>query len=136
LIQFSNSPGQLRLPSQAGGSRFASLSSSNVESSRQSAITGGDVAKIRKIRKAASEFEALLISNWWRTMKESALSDGEDDNDPAKDTMDSLGIQTVSQAVADKGGFGIANLLVNSLLGTMAGQSGSKSKPVSAVGSP
>lgn len=52
-------------------------------------------------------------------MKESGWSADGDDADPAKDTLDQMGIEAVSQAVADGGGFGIAKMLVHSLLKTM-----------------
>ncbi len=70
----------------------------------------------QKLRKAASEFESLLLANWWSTMKQSGLSRGEEDSDPGKDTLDHLGIQAMCAAVANGGGFGIGAMLVRSLL--------------------
>jgi Rod binding domain-containing protein len=49
-------------------------------------------------------------------MKESGLPGGEDDSDPGKETLDQMGIQAMSTAVAQGGGIGIASLLVRSLL--------------------
>jgi Rod binding domain-containing protein len=72
----------------------------------------------QKLRKAASEFESLLLSNWWTTMKEGGLSGGEDGTDPGKDTLDHLGIQAMTTAVANGGGLGIGSMLVRSLLST------------------
>jgi len=72
----------------------------------------------QKLRKAASEFESLLLSNWWTTMKQGGLSGGEDGTDPGKDTLDHLGIQAMTTAVANSGGLGIGAMLVRSLLST------------------
>jgi len=96
--------------------------SSGLDQVSSASAAAPDSPKIHKLRKAASEFEALLLSNWWRTMKESGWSDDSADSDPAKDTFDQLGIQTVSEAVANGGGFGIAKLLVHSLLTTLEAQ--------------
>jgi len=75
-----------------------------------------------KLRKAAAEFEGILLSKWWSAMKESTLGGG-DESDPAHDTIDQLGIQSMSQAVASAGGFGIGAMLVNSLLSHVREQS-------------
>jgi Rod binding domain-containing protein len=105
--------------SQKLAAGLVASSSSTAKESRPNE-NGIDPVKVHKLRKAAAEFEALLISNWWRTMKDSGLAD-DDATDPAKDTFDQLGIQTVSEAVANSGGFGIANLLVNGLLSNLRG---------------
>jgi Rod binding domain-containing protein len=74
-------------------------------------------AAVAKLRKAAAEFEAQLLSSWWTTMKNSGMSGGEEDSDPGKDTLDQLGMQAMSSAVANgRGGLGIGDMLVRSLL--------------------
>lgn len=74
-------------------------------------------AAIAKLRKAAAEFEATLLSSWWTSMKQGGLSSGEEDTDPGKDTLDQLGMQAMSAAVANgRGGLGIGDMLVRSLL--------------------
>jgi Rod binding domain-containing protein len=82
----------------------------------------------RKLRKAAGDFEAILLANWWSSMKQSGLPGGEDDSDPGKDTLDQMGLQAMCAAVSKAGGLGIAEMLVRSLLsnvhgGTPAGKS-------------
>jgi hypothetical protein len=79
-----------------------------------------DTPEVRKIRKAAAEFESMLLSNWWRSMKESGFSDDGDDTDPGKDTLDQLGMQAMSAAVANGGGLGIGAMLVRSLLSNVS----------------
>ena len=76
----------------------------------------GPVA-VQKLRKAAAEFEAQLLTSWWATMKQSAMSGSDQDSDPGKDTLDQLGMQAMSSAVANgRGGLGIGDMLVRSLL--------------------
>jgi len=112
-------------PFPVSSTSFNSPSGSTVQAQSPSAASSDpDSPKIHKLRKAASEFEALLLSNWWRTMKESGWSDDGDDSDPAKDTLDQLGIQSVSEAVANGGGFGIATMLVHGLLARLQVQAG------------
>ena len=84
--------------------------------SRASVSSHSNSPAEQKIRKAASEFESLLLANWWNTMKQGGLSGGEEDSDPGKDTLDHLGIQAMSAAVAKGGGLGIGAMLVRSLL--------------------
>jgi Rod binding domain-containing protein len=62
----------------------------------------------------------MLLASWWKSMKESGLPGGEEDSDPGKETLDELGIQAMSAAVAQGGGIGIGALLVRSLLSNAA----------------
>ncbi|MBZ5503163.1 MAG: hypothetical protein LAN59_13155 [Acidobacteriia bacterium] len=77
-----------------------------------SAISPGE----QKLRHAAAEFEAMLLSKWWSAMKEGGFSGAGDESDPGHDTLDQLGMQAMSTAVAAGGGLGIGSLLVRSLL--------------------
>ena len=72
--------------------------------------------QLYKLRKAAKEFESILLANWWRSMKESGLPGSDESTDPGHDTLDQLGIQAVSSAVASSGGLGIGAMLVRGLL--------------------
>jgi len=69
-----------------------------------------------KLKKAASEFEALLLAKWWSSMKESGIGGDADRSDPGHDTLDEMGIQAMSAAVASRGGLGIGRMLVGSFL--------------------
>jgi Rod binding domain-containing protein len=69
----------------------------------------------KKLRKAAQEFEGILIS---QLLGESqmGLSSLSGDSPPAgSDTLNSLAIQTLSGAMAGRGGFGIGQMLVHQL---------------------
>ena len=72
----------------------------------------------RKLRRAAAEFEGMLLSKWWSAMRDSGLG-GIDETDPGHDTLDQLGMQSLSSAVASAGGIGIGALLVRDLLGKL-----------------
>ena len=75
-----------------------------------------DPPQVAKLKKAASEFESMLLAKWWSSMKESTLGADDDSSDPGHDTLDQMGIQAMSSAVASRGGLGIASMLVHSLL--------------------
>jgi Rod binding domain-containing protein len=69
-----------------------------------------------KLRKAAAEFESMLISNLWKSMKSSLGESSEDDStDPSHDILDDWGIRAMSSAVANAGGLGIGKLILKDL---------------------
>ena len=68
----------------------------------------------RKLRKAATQFESLLLSTLWKSMKSSFASD-DDSTDPAHDTLDQMGIDAMTGAVAKAGGVGIGRLILKHL---------------------
>lgn len=70
----------------------------------------------RKLRQAAQEFEAQLISAFWQSMHEMSLT-GEDgaNDDPGHDTLNQMSIQAIASGLAAHGGFGIGALLAKQL---------------------
>jgi len=78
-------------------------------------VAGREGTKDQKLRKAAGEFESLLLQNLWKSMKSSFASDEEDSSDPAHDTLDDWGIQAMSDAVGKNGGLGIGRLILKDL---------------------
>ena len=98
---------------------FASSASSiSSASSSQNLLTisPNDPPRVQKLKRAATEFEAMLLAKWWSSMKESGLGEQDDSTDPGHDTLDAMGIQAMSSAVASRGGLGIGAMLVRSLL--------------------
>jgi len=90
---------------------------------------GLNSAEMQKLKKAAGEFEAMLLQHWWSAMKDSGISSGDDEFDAGHDTLDQMGMQAMSTAVAQGGGFGLAGMMVKGLLsntGTQAAGGGSK----------
>jgi len=73
-----------------------------------------------KLRKAAAEFESLLISDLLKSMK-STFTDSEDDQstDPAHDTLEDFGTRAMSTALANAGGLGIGSLILKHLEPTL-----------------
>jgi len=88
----------------------------NIASTNALATSPSDPPQVRKLKKAATDFEAMLLAKWWSSMKESGLGAGDDSTDPGHDTLDNMGIQAMSSAVASRGGLGIGAMLVHSLL--------------------
>lgn len=83
----------------------------------ESEQTGSDRdAKLQssKLRRAASEFESILISTFWKSMLESFSSD-EDSADPGGATFKDMGIQAMSQAIGKAGGLGLGTLIIKHL---------------------
>ncbi len=71
----------------------------------------------RKLQKATSTFESLLISDLYKSMKSSFVdSDDSDSLDAAHDSLDDWSIQTMSEAIGKAGGLGLGNVLLQALL--------------------
>ena len=73
-----------------------------------------DTPAMHKLRKAAQEFESMLIDSWWRSMKDSAFGESDDDSGPTG-IMSDMGTQAMSQAISSVGGLGLANMVVRDL---------------------
>lgn len=76
-----------------------------------------------RIEKSAKEFEAMLLGTWLQQAEQSfaTIPGAEDDEDAStRDQMMSLGVQSLSQAMADSGGIGIAKMIVKALETTAA----------------
>jgi len=89
------------------------------------ATSASQEAQLRKLKKAATQFEAMLLEKWWSAMKKSGLGD-DNDGDPGQGTLDNLGMQAMSTAVANAGGIGIAAMLVHSVQGELAAENATK----------
>jgi len=71
--------------------------------------------RAQKLRQAAAEFEGMLISSLWKSMKSTFASPDDDSTDPAHDTLSDLGIDTMSNSVAKAGGLGLGKLILKHL---------------------
>lgn len=69
----------------------------------------------QKLRKAAGDFESILLSSMWKSMKQSFGDSKEGESDAASGTIDDLGIEAMSQAVGKAGGLGIGNMIIKHL---------------------
>ncbi len=67
-----------------------------------------------KLVKAAHEFESILLQSWMEKMNKSFLGT-EESQDPAHDTVSSLGTQAIATALSARGGIGIASMILRQL---------------------
>jgi Rod binding domain-containing protein len=71
----------------------------------------------RKLKQAASEFESMLLSSLWKSMKSTFADDGDNDSlDAAHDSLDDWSIQTMSSAAGKAGGIGLGNVILKHLM--------------------
>lgn len=76
----------------------------------------GDSPDDRKLRKAAGDFESILLASMWKSMKQSFGSDDDEfGTDPAHGTLENWGIEVMSGAVGRAGGLGIGKLILKHL---------------------
>lgn len=73
----------------------------------------------KKLRKAAQDFEGILISEMWEKFNEGFTDFGGETPLAGSETMNSLAIQTLSSAIARSGGLGIGKMLVHQLEPTL-----------------
>jgi Rod binding domain-containing protein len=69
----------------------------------------------KKLRKAAQDFESILISQLWGDFKSGFSSLTGDAPLAGSDTLNSLAVETLSSALASRGGLGIGRMLVHQL---------------------
>lgn len=68
----------------------------------------------QKLKKAAGDFESILLASMWKSMKQS-FGSAEAESDPAHGTLDDWGIEIMSGAVGKAGGLGIGRLILEHL---------------------
>jgi len=69
----------------------------------------------KKLRKAVQDFEGILISQLLEDFKVGSSSLPQDTPLAGSDTLNSLAIQTLSSALASRGGLGIGQMLIHQL---------------------
>lgn len=80
-----------------------------------------DSPALRKLRKAATEFESMLLSNLLKSMKSTFADSPDDDSqDAAHDTIQDLGVDALCSAIGKAGGFGISKLILKHLEPTLS----------------
>jgi Rod binding domain-containing protein len=92
----------------AGGTAVNQDESSPAVSKRNAALQD------QKLRRAAAEFESILISSFWKSMMETFSSD-DDSLDPGHSGFQDMGIQAMSQTVGKAGGLGLGQLIIKHL---------------------
>lgn len=74
-----------------------------------------DTANEQKLKKAAGDFESILLASMWKSMKQSFSDPNEAGADAASGTLNDWGIEVMSGAVGKAGGLGIGNMIVKYL---------------------
>jgi Rod binding domain-containing protein len=70
-------------------------------------------SQLQKLKKAAQEFEGVLLASWLEEMQKSSLDSSGTGQEAGAETLRSLGTQAVAQALAQRGGLGIARMIVH-----------------------
>jgi len=70
-------------------------------------------SRLQKLTKAAQEFEGVLLSSWLEEVQKSSLDSSEADLGGGSETLRSLATQAVALALAQRGGLGIARMIVH-----------------------
>jgi Rod binding domain-containing protein len=102
---------------------FGSLSAqaSAFQTSADRLVQGVKLSKAEtdsaKIDKGAKEFEAVLVGSWLQQAEQSfaTVPGVDDDQDVGKDTMMSLGVQTLATSLAASGGIGIGKMVAKAM---------------------
>jgi len=79
------------------------------------ALGGYETPAHKKLVKAAQEFEGILISQILGNFQKGLSSLDGDSSSPAPDTLNSLAIQTLSEALARNGGLGLGQMIIHQL---------------------
>jgi len=70
-----------------------------------------------KIDKGAKEFEAILVGSWLQQAEQSfaTVPGTDEDQDVGRDSMMSLGVQTLATSMAASGGIGIGKMVAKAM---------------------
>jgi Rod binding domain-containing protein len=69
----------------------------------------------QKLKKAAGDFESILLASMWRAMKHSFGENTEAESDPAHGMIEDWGIEVMAGAMGRAGGLGIGKLILKHL---------------------
>ncbi|HWG38122.1 MAG TPA: hypothetical protein VN690_10430 [Terriglobales bacterium] len=69
-----------------------------------------------KLHKASQDFEGILISTLWSSIQDDPMmGTQDDDSDPGADSLKSLGLQAMSNALSQRGGLGLGAMIEHQL---------------------
>jgi Rod binding domain-containing protein len=80
-------------------------------------------SRLQKLTKAAQDFEGVLLSSWLEEVEKSSLDPSDAGQAAGAETLRSLGTQAVAQALAQRGGLGIARMIVHHFRNVVGGRS-------------
>jgi len=88
----------------------------NIRNSSPKLDRGGEESpQVQKLRHGTEEFESMLVSSWWQEMGNTFKDDSESDSDPGADTIQTIGIQSMTLEMAKSGGLGLARMMFHKL---------------------
>ncbi|MGB6941063.1 MAG: hypothetical protein WBE37_01535 [Bryobacteraceae bacterium] len=95
----------------------STMAAASASSHSASSPSAGSKDTIEKIQKAATDFEALLIAQMLKSVRESGggVTGDADEQDETNSTMLELGEQQLAQALSSSGGLGIAKMVIAGL---------------------
>jgi peptidoglycan hydrolase FlgJ len=88
---------------------------------RGAKATGSLSPRERKLQQAAGQFESMLLSNLWKSMKSAFEDEDSEYSDPGHGAMDEWGMDAMASAVGKNGGLGIAKLIMKDLAPEVTG---------------
>jgi Rod binding domain-containing protein len=97
------------------GAHAASLLAAPALSGPRNAPAVANAAELKKLRKAAGEFESMLLESLWKSMKQTFSDPSDPDSDPTLENFDDWSIQAMADAVGSSGGLGIKNMILKYL---------------------
>jgi len=75
-----------------------------------------DAAYVRKVVKAARDFEAVLLTSLFGSLEKTFTAIGAKNTDPGSNDYQYMGAQALGSSLAASGGIGIAGMIVHNLL--------------------
>jgi Rod binding domain-containing protein len=99
----------------------AGMAQTAASGSSGGAASGTAGAGMQKLENAAREFEGVMMASIWRAWNKSNQMGNPQDE--IGSSMTGMSMEMAAIAMAEKGGFGLAKMIVNSLKGDVAGQS-------------
>jgi Rod binding domain-containing protein len=81
-----------------------------------SSSSTSDAAYVRKVVKAARDFEAVLLTSLFGSLEKTFTAIGAKSTDPGANDYQFMGAQALGSGLAASGGIGIAGMIVHNLL--------------------
>src|ERR1700760_4412475 len=78
------------------------------------ATTAADGGKHLKLKKAAQDFEGMLLGSLWKSVGDE-MKESLEEGDPAAGSFVDMGVQAVGNAMAKQGGIGIASMVLKKM---------------------
>lgn len=69
----------------------------------------------QKLVRAAHQFEAILLNSLLGPLEQTFASLGQQSDDPMSNQYQFLGVQTLASCLADRGGLGIADMIIRNV---------------------